>query len=398
PFNDEKIEVFIADYVLNSYGTGCVMAVPAHDERDFEFAKKYNLEIRESIISEKGNKEINTDYGITINSGEFSDLDSKTAIEKMLKLAEDKGFGRKKINYKLKDWVFSRQRYWGEPIPIIHCDKCGAVSLTEKDLPLELPNVENYEPSGTGESPLVNIKDWVNTKCPICGGDAKRETNTMPQWAGSCWYYLRYIDPKNNELIINPEKEKYWMNVDLYVGGAEHATRHLIYARFWHKFLYDLGIVSTKEPFQKLLHVGLVMAEDGTKISKRKGNGIDPNDIVEEFGADSLRLFEMFMGPFSQSASWSRGGVLGMRKFLERVYQLKDKIVERDVEQKNIEKLANKTIKKVGEDIDNFSFNTAISALMILSNSMKKEKEISKDLFEKFLIILNPFAPHITEE
>lgn len=398
PFNKEKIEVWIADYVLNSYGTGCIMAVPAHDERDFEFAKKYNLKIRESIISEKGNKEINTDYGITINSGEFSNLETKDAIEKMIKFAENKGFGRKKVNFKLKDWVFSRQRYWGEPIPLIRCDKCGVVPLAEKDLPLELPKVENYEPSGTGESPLVNIEEWVSVKCPICSSDAKRETNTMPQWAGSCWYYLRYIDPKNSELIIDPEKEKYWMNVDLYVGGAEHATRHLIYARFWHKFLYDIGVVSTKEPFKKLLHVGLVMAEDGTKISKRKGNGIDPNDIVEEFGADSLRLFEMFMGPFSQSASWSRGGVLGIRKFLERVYQLKDKVVELDVEQKNIEKLANKTIKKVGEDIDNFSFNTAISALMILSNNMKKEKEISKSLFEKFLIILNPFAPHITEE
>jgi leucyl-tRNA synthetase len=399
PFNNEKIEVFIADYVLNSYGTGCVMAVPAHDSRDFEFAKKYNLEIRESVISEKlADKEINTDYGTTTNSGDFSNLDSKTAIEKMIEFAETKEFGRKKINFKLKDWVFSRQRYWGEPIPIIHCPKCGIVSLSEKDLPLKLPNVENYEPSGTGESPLANIDEWVNVKCPICGEDAKRETNTMPQWAGSCWYYLRYIDPKNNELLIDPEKEKYWMNVDLYVGGAEHATRHLIYARFWHKFLYDIGVVSTKEPFQKLLHVGLVMAEDGTKISKRKGNGIDPNDIVEEFGADSLRLFEMFMGPFSQSASWSRGGILGMRKFLERVYQLKDKIVEHDVEHKNLEKLANKTIKKVGEDIDNFSFNTAISSLMILSNSMKKEEKIPKDLFEKFLIILNPFAPHITEE
>jgi len=398
PFNNEKIEVFIADYVLNSYGTGCVMAVPAHDERDFEFAKKYNLEIRESIISEKGDKEINTNYGITTNSGEFSNLESKTAIEKMIEFAEDKGFGRKKINYKLKDWVFSRQRYWGEPIPIIHCPKCGVVPLAEKDLPLELPNVENYEPSGTGESPLAKIDSWANVRCPVCGEDAKRETNTMPQWAGSCWYYLRYIDPKNNELIIDPEKEKYWMNVDLYVGGAEHATRHLIYARFWHKFLYDIGIVSTKEPFKKLLHVGLVMAEDGTKISKRKGNGIDPNDIVEEFGADSLRLFEMFMGPFSQSASWSNNGVAGMRKFLDRVWKLKDKVVEQNVEQKNIEKLANKTIKKVGEDLDNFSFNTAISALMILSNNFKKENEISKDLFEKFLIILNPFAPHITEE
>ncbi|MCF7795545.1 leucine--tRNA ligase [Patescibacteria group bacterium] len=542
PFNNEKIEVFIADYVLNSYGTGSVMAVPAHDFRDFEFAKKYNLPIKQSVvyniddynitnnifnilykikevldkesinmwligglacsiyssvvyrkhedidlfveknnlkqiknllieklnfkIQEESDKKIKcvfsdieveisikdidsnnnfietkeedfndnfiiskrfvkafkekqvktrgyekdyrdleflngkviTEHGITINSGEFSGLKTKDAIEKMMEFAKNKGFGRKKVNYKLKDWVFSRQRYWGEPIPIIHCPKCGIVSLNKKDLPLKLPNVENYEPSGTGESPLVNIKEWVNVKCPICGEEAKRETNTMPQWAGSCWYYLRYIDPKNEELMVDPEKEKYWMNVDLYVGGAEHATRHLIYARFWHKFLYDLGVVSTKEPFQKLLHVGLVMAEDGTKISKRKGNGIDPNNIVEEFGADSLRLFEMFMGPFSQSASWSQGGVLGMRKFLERVYQLKDKVVEHDVEHKNIEKLANKTIKKVGEDIDNFSFNTAISSLMILSNNMKKEKEISKDLFEKFLIILNPFAPHITEE
>ena len=397
PFNNEKVEVWIADYVLNSYGTGAVMGVPAHDDRDFEFAKKYGLKIIEVIDGNNNSGDIYTDDGILFNSGEFSELDSEHARIKMTEKAERERFGNKKINYKIKDWVFSRQRYWGEPIPIIHCPKCGIVPLREEDLPLELPGIESYEPSGTGESPLATISDWVNVKCPVCGGNAKRETNTMPQWAGSSWYYLRYIDPHNNSELINKEKEKYWMNVDLYVGGAEHATRHLIYARFWHKFLYDLGIVSTDEPFQKLYHVGLIQAEDGRKMSKRYGNIINPDDIINEYGADSLRVYEMFMGPFSQNISWSINGLKGARRFLDKVWNLQYK-VSSDEENKDIKFILNKTIKKVTEDIEQFSFNTAISQMMIFINKVSNYNNISRESFNKFLIILFPFAPHITEE
>ena len=397
PFNNEKVEVWTADYVLNSYGTGAVMGVPAHDKRDFEFAQKYGLKIIEVIDGNNNSGDIYTDDGILFNSGEFSGLDSKSARIKMIEKAERERFGNKKINYKIKDWVFSRQRYWGEPIPIIHCPKCGIVPLREEDLPLELPNIESYEPSGTGESPLATISGWVNVKCPVCGGDAKRETNTMPQWAGSSWYYLRYIDPHNNSELINKEKEKYWMNVDLYVGGAEHATRHLIYARFWHKFLYDLGIVSTDEPFQKLYHVGLIQAEDGRKMSKRYGNIINPDDIINEYGADSLRVYEMFIGPFSQNISWSTNGLKGARRFLDKVWNLQYK-VSSDEENKDIKFILNKTIKKVTEDIEQFSFNTAISQMMIFINKVSNYNNISRESFNKFLIILFPFAPHITEE
>jgi len=397
PFNNEKVEVWTADYVLNSYGTGAVMGVPAHDKRDFEFAQKYGLKIIEVIDGNNNSGDIYTDDGILFNSGEFSELDSEHARIKMTEKAERERFGNKKINYKIKDWVFSRQRYWGEPIPIIHCPKCGIVPLREEDLPLELPNIESYEPSGTGESPLATISGWVNVKCPVCGGDAKRETNTMPQWAGSSWYYLRYIDPHNNSELINKEKEKYWMNVDLYVGGAEHATRHLIYARFWHKFLYDLGIVSTDEPFQKLYHVGLIQAEDGRKMSKRYGNIINPDDIINEYGADSLRVYEMFMGPFSQNISWSINGLKGARRFLDKVWNLQYK-VSSDEENKDIKFILNKTIKKVTEDIEQFSFNTAISQMMIFINKVSNYNNISRESFNKFLIILFPFAPHITEE
>jgi len=397
PFNNEKVEVWTADYVLNSYGTGAVMGVPAHDKRDFEFAQKYGLKIIEVIDGNNNSGDIYTDDGILFNSGEFSELDSEHARIKMTEKAERERFGNKKINYKIKDWVFSRQRYWGEPIPIIHCPKCGIVPLREEDLPLELPNIESYEPSGTGESPLATISGWVNVKCPVCGGDAKRETNTMPQWAGSSWYYLRYIDPHNNSELINKEKEKYWMNVDLYVGGAEHATRHLIYARFWHKFLYDLGIVSTDEPFQKLYHVGLIQAEDGRKMSKRYGNIINPDDIINEYGADSLRVYEMFIGPFSQNISWSTNGLKGARRFLDKVWNLQYK-VSSDEENKDIKFILNKTIKKVTEDIEQFSFNTAISQMMIFINKVSNYNNISRESFNKFLIILFPFAPHITEE
>ncbi len=552
PFTNEEVPVWVADYVLGSYGTGAVMAVPAHDERDFEFAKKYNLPIKQSIarfftgegkdkpmegknnverdvvdviikhwseekfycldwekhnwktfviggvekaekkedavireaMEETGYQNIKlvkkigweihsrffaahkdenryskrncfyvelidgaykepeaehiknhkgiwvnkdkvkdiiniqeekvswdaflngeksfTDGGILINSGRFTGLRSSKAREEMTKWLEEKGIGKKKVNYKMRDWVFSRQRYWGEPIPIIHCAKCGAVGVPEKDLPVRLPEVESYEPTGTGESPLANIAEWVNVKCPKCGGMGKRETNTMPQWAGSSWYYLRYIDPKNSQELVSKEKEKYWMPVNLYVGGAEHATRHLLYARFWHKFLYDIGVVSTEEPFKKLFHVGLILAEDGRKMSKRWGNVINPDDVIAEFGADSFRLYEMFMGPFSQSVSWSTKGVVGMRRFLERVWGIKLKVesgkLKAEEKKSNLERLVHKTIKKVSEDIEGFKFNTAISALMILSNEFEKEENLPKEYFEKFLILFSPFAPHIAEE
>jgi len=403
PFNNEEIPLFIADYVLGFYGTGAVMAVPGHDERDFEFAKKHNLGIIEVIKSQDGKssieKEAFIEDGVLVNSNNYDGLTSVQAREKMTKWLEKNKLGGPKINYKMRDWVFSRQRYWGEPIPIIHCEKCGAVAVPEKDLPVRLPEVESYQPTDTGESPLANIKEWVNTKCPKCGGPGKRETNTMPQWAGSCWYYLRYIDPKNDKVLVDKKKEKEWMPVDLYVGGAEHATRHLLYARFWHKFLYDIGAVSTKEPFKKLVHVGLINGEDGRKMSKRWGNVINPDEMIEKYGADSLRLYEMFMGPFIQNINWSTAGVVGMRRFLEKVYKLSSKLKAQKVKQQlKIQNLLHKTIKKVTENIENFRFNTAISQMMILVNEFGEQKEISQKDFEVFLKILSPFAPHITEE
>lgn len=546
PFTKENIPLFVGDYVLGFYGTGAVMAVPAHDERDFEFARKYNLEIKDVIApylkddprddkktekrdvvtaivkNPKNNTYLCLDWkttkwrsfptggidgedfieaakrevkeetgyrnikfikrigdsifaefyrphkdsnvfahfkyllfeledetrsevlqkekdqheavwikeeeielyinvwnqkiawrryrtgnfayindGILINSGEYNGLFSKEVREKMADWLEKKGIGKKKINYKMRDWIFSRQRYWGEPIPIIHCEKCGAVPVPEKDLPVTLPDVENYEPTGTGESPLANIKEWLNVKCPKCGGEGRRETNTMPQWAGSCWYYLRYIDPKNKKSLIDKNKEKYWIPVDLYVGGAEHATRHLLYARFWHKFLFDIGAVSTKEPFKKLVHVGLINAEDGRKMSKRWGNVVNPDDVIFEFGADSLRLYEMFMGPFSQAISWSTAGVSGMKRFLEKVWKLYASMeaVEKQVSVNNkTDIMFNKTIKKVEEDIENFRFNTAISSLMILVNELEKQESVFPSQISILCILLSPFAPHIAEE
>ncbi len=429
PVNNEEVPIFIADYVLINYGTGAIMAVPAHDERDFEFAKKYQINIKivvkpigmkvtestginavKSIAVDKveiNKVEINnevafTEEGININSDFLNDLSTSEAKKKMITWLEEKGIGLKKINYRLQDWVFSRQRYWGEPIPVVHCKKCGAVPLPEDQLPLLLPEVENYEPSGTGESPLATISDWVNTTCPKCGGSAQRETNTMPQWAGSCWYYLRYIDPQNNLALVDKEKEKYWSPIDFYVGGAEHATRHLIYARFWHKFLYDIGAVSYDEPFTKLQHVGLIMAEDGKKMSKRWGNIINPDSVVENFGADAMRVYEMFMGPFNQACAWSANGLTGARKFLEKVYKLREKVtrdkVEDKVEDKKLKTLLNKTVKKVGEDISGFRFNTAVSALMILVNEMETREVVYKDDYEALLKILSPFAPYLSQE
>ncbi|MCX6765532.1 MAG: class I tRNA ligase family protein [Candidatus Moranbacteria bacterium] len=551
PFTNEEIPLFVADYVLGHYGTGAVMAVPAHDERDWEFARKYNLPIKQSIvpnyreyettiktlnalreiyraaekkdlrfwllgglacafyagiiyrehndldlITENENDrikmfqllenlgfkkikekkisenlinfvyqrgEIEVDIGpnqgefglagdfeedikylgeyqsrvlskrfvksfkeyqlktrdekkdqidveylsgkvliddeVLVNSEKYSGLTSQKAREEMAKWLEKQRIGKKKINYKMRDWVFSRQRYWGEPIPIIHCEKCGAVGVPEKELPVTLPDVESYEPTGTGESPLANIKDWVNTTCPKCGGPGKRETNTMPQWAGSSWYYLRYIDSKNEKELVGKKEEKKWMPVDLYVGGIEHATRHLLYARFWHKFLYDIGVVSTKEPFKKLVHVGLIGGEDGRKMSKRWGNVVSPNDVIEQFGADSIRLYEMFMGPFTQGISWSTAGVSGMRRFLEKVWKSQNRIMNYESGIKNnVENLLHKTIKKITEDIENFRFNTALSSMMIYINQLEKQKKISMIHYSQFLILLSPFAPHIAEE
>ncbi|MDD4610755.1 MAG: leucine--tRNA ligase [Patescibacteria group bacterium] len=428
PVNNEEIPIFIADYVLSGYGTGAIMAVPAHDERDFEFAKKYNLEIKPVVmpdsqtyawnnseykkIPDKSDSRYNviisgiakslaqsptSNDGVNFNSDFLDGLDTAEAKNKIIAWLEEKNIGKKMVNYKIKDWVFSRQRYWGEPIPIIHCEKCGNVAVPEKDLPVLLPEVEQYEPSGTGESPLAKIADWVNTTCPKCGGPAKRETNTMPQWAGSSWYYLRYIDPHNANALIDKKKDKYWSPVDFYVGGAEHATRHLIYARFWHKFLFDIGAVNYEEPFTRLQHVGLILAEDGRKMSKRWGNVINPDEIVEQYGADAMRVYEMFMGPFNQPCAWSTNSLIGARRFLEKVYNLKRGT--RNVKQKSeIERLIHKTIKKVTEDIEAFKFNTAISALMILVNALEKEDKLSASSFELLVKILSPFAPHLCEE
>lgn len=544
PANKEKIPVYVADYVLSHYGTGAVMAVPAHDERDFEFAKKFGLPIKQVVLpvridvknphrngypvverkmvhglikniktgeylmldwksnpwttfvlggvedvedefeaimreikeetgfsnlkflfksitahSEYGapHKQQNrvayatayffeyndnstqeelsdeekakhtprwvdlreglpenftcsewdiwdlamrfggvaptTELGNLFNSGEFDGLASKDAKKKITDFVG----GRWVTKYRLKDWVFSRQRYWGEPIPLIHCEKCGVVPVPEKDLPVMLPEVESYAPTGTGESPLADIAEWVNTPCPKCDGAGKRETNTMPQWAGSSWYYLRFIDPKNSEVLVDKDKEKYWSPVDMYVGGQEHATRHLIYARFYHKFLYDIGVVNYEEPFLRLQNVGLIMAEDGRKMSKRWGNVVNPDDIVSSHGADTLRLYEMFMGPFGQSVAWSTESIIGPRRFLERVWKLQEK-VSKGTDEKLVEATLHKTIQKVSQDIENFGFNTAISALMILVNELEKENEISKNTYETLLLLLAPFAPHITEE
>ncbi len=544
PANGEKVPLWVADYVLTTYGTGAVMAVPAHDKRDFAFAQKYNLPIktvvepkfvstsgdeafrpdekvvyrdvicavvrnpktdeflcvswkdhlmnglvtggiddgediisaaRREVLEETGYKnlryidrapfaintffyhrvkEVNrhahfnyvffdleneerdevdkkesalhdvvwkkreelldfltvfegdfmvnlindndyiyTDYGMLVNSGEFDGVDSLDAKDKIA----DK-FGSKTVNYRLQDWVFSRQRYWGEPIPLVHCDKCGVVPVPEDELPVVLPDVESYEPSGTGESPLANIDEWVNVKCLQCGGEGKRETNTMPQWAGSCWYYLRYMDPQNKEALVDIKKEKYWAPVDLYVGGAEHATRHLIYARFWHKFLYDIGVVSTLEPFERLISVGLIMAEDGRKMSKRYGNVVIPDEVVDQVGADTMRVYEMFMGPFENAISWNTDGIVGSRRFIERVWRLQEKVSEGSVLSKQDELIINQTIKKVSEDIENFSMNTAVSQLMILLNHMESKDSISKNDMEVIVSLLSPFAPHVAEE
>lgn len=407
PINGELVPVWLADYVLADYGTGAVMAVPAHDERDGDFASKFNLPIKTVIVPVKKQQNQNnnasettfTADGILVDSGSYTNLSSQEAREQMLADLAGRGLARAKVNYKLREWVFSRQRYWGEPIPIIHCPHCGLVPLKESDLPLTLPEVEHYQPSGTGESPLVNITSWVEVKCPRCGALSKRETNTMPQWAGSSWYYLRYLDPNNQFNLVSSEREQAWMPVDFYVGGAEHATRHLIYARFWHKFLYDLGIVSTPEPFKKLQHVGLILAEDGRKMSKRWGNVINPDEIVEKYGADAMRIYEMFMGPFGSPCAWSSKSLQGSRRFLEKVWQLQTKVEKKAATLSGDDQaLLQQTIAKVSSDISEFKLNTAVSSLMILTNLLSKKEAINQADFEILIKLLAPFAPHLAEQ
>ena len=407
--NEYRMPIWIADYVLGNVGTGAVVGVPGHDKRDFEFAKQFGLPVKRVVGAKDGDTseitsvdQVQEHEGIMINSGFLDGLDIHDATVKIMDVLEEKRWGRRVINYKIRDWVFSRQRYWGEPIPLVHCEKCarlsggqGCVAVPEKDLPVELPKVDRYEPTGTGESPLAKIDKWVNTKCPVCAGPAKRETNTMPQWAGSCWYYLRYIDAHNNRSLVDKEKEKYWSPVDIYVGGAEHATRHLIYARFWHKFLYDIGAVSAEEPFTKMQHVGLILAEDGRKMSKRWGNVINPDDIILNFGADAMRVYEMFMGPFDQPCAWSTQGLVGVRRFLDRVWTLTDKLGD---DESPVESLLHRTIKKVTADIDAMRFNTAISALMILTNAMADLAKVTVGDYKILLQMLSPFAPHLCEE
>ncbi|MDD2909705.1 MAG: leucine--tRNA ligase [Candidatus Pacebacteria bacterium] len=396
PINQKEVPVFVADYVLAHYGTGAVMAVPAHDERDFEFAKKFNLEMIEVIKGGDILKEAYIGEGILINSGEFNGLNSNLAKEKIINYLGAK----KEVKYKLRDWVFSRQRYWGEPIPLIHCPKCGIVPVPFNELPLRLPKVESYEPTGTGESPLANITEWVNVKCPICNENAKRETNTMPQWAGSCWYYLRFIDPNNNSEIINKKDEEHFMPIDLYVGGAEHAVLHLLYARFWHKFLYDIKVVSQKEPFKKLRNVGLILAHDGQKMSKSKGNTVSSEEIINEFGVDTLRVYEMFMGPFFDAIAWNMQGVKGVSRFLNRFWNLCINCKENNIESsKDILREEHILIKKVGEDLKEMKFNTAIAFFMeFLNFAEKRQEEVSRKTIENILKLFYPFAPHMCEE
>ena len=401
PVNGKEIPIFVSDYVLMGYGTGAIMAVPAHDDRDWEFAKKFGCEIIEVVSGgedvQKAAFTAKDETGILVNSDFLNGKTVKDAIPAMIEWLGEKGIGRAKVQYKLRDWVFSRQRYWGEPIPIVKCDKCGYVALPEDQLPLELPNVHTYEPTDNGESPLAHMTDWVNTTCPCCGGPAKRETDTMPQWAGSSWYFLRYMDPHNDKALASPEALKYWSPVDWYNGGMEHTTLHLLYSRFWHKFLYDIGVVPTKEPYAKRTSHGMILGENGEKMSKSRGNVVNPDEIVDTYGADTMRLYEMFIGDFEKAAPWSPKSIKGCRRFLERVWSLADKVQDGDEYSKEHEALMHRTIKKVGEDADNLKANTAIAALMTMLNEFY-DKGVNKAEYKTFLALLNPFAPHITEE
>jgi leucyl-tRNA synthetase len=400
PVNGKEIPIWISDYVLMTYGTGAIMAVPAHDDRDWEFAKKFNLPIVEVVAG--GNVEeaafTNTATGKLVNSDFLNGLEVAQAKEKILEWLQQKGIGQKKVNFKLRDWVFSRQRYWGEPIPIVHCDKCGYVPVPEEELPLMLPEVESYEPTENGESPLAKITDWVETTCPHCGGKAHRETDTMPNWAGSSWYYLRYIDPHNDKAFADKKELEYWLPVDWYNGGMEHTTLHLLYSRFWHKFLYDLDLVSTPEPYMKRTSHGMILGENGEKMSKSRGNVVNPDDIVNEFGADTLRTYEMFIGAFDLSAAWSNEGVKGCRRFMERVWKLKEMLTPEEAYSKALEIKLHQTIKKVSQDYESMKYNTAIAAMMALVNEFYKAGSITKAEFKTLLVLLNPVAPHMTEE
>lgn len=404
PVNGKEVEIWISDYVLASYGTGAIMAVPAHDDRDFAFAKKFGIDIIPVIKDPNVSDENLTDApyvgdGVMINSDFLNGIATKEdAISKMLKFLEEKNIGKKTVNYRLQDWIFSRQRFWGEPIPMINCPECGWVPVPDKDLPVLLPDVQSYEPTDDGESPLANIEEWVNVKCPCCGHDAKRETDTMPNWAGSSWYWLRYMDAHNPNEIASKEALDYWGKVDLYDGGMEHATRHLLYARFWNIFLHEQGLVPNSEPFLKRISHGMILGSNGEKMSKSKGNVVNPNDMVAEYGADALRLYEMFIGDYAKDAAWNENGLKGCRKFLNRVWALQDKVTDKEEYTKSLESALHKTIKKVTHDIETLDYNTAVSALMILLNEMDKESSITKLDYRIMLQLLNPFAPHITEE
>ena len=402
PVNGKEIPVWISDYVLMTYGTGAIMAVPAHDERDWEFAKKFNMPIIEVVAGSPVdvNEAVFTDVatGTLVNSEFLNGLYVADAKKKIIEFLTEKGIGHEKTNYKLRDWVFSRQRYWGEPIPIVKCEKCGYVPLPESELPLELPDVESYMPTDNGESPLAHMTDWVNTTCPCCGGPAKRETDTMPQWAGSSWYFLRYTDPTNENALASPEALKYWMPVDWYNGGMEHTTLHLLYSRFWHRFLYDEGVVPCPEPYQKRTSHGMILGSNGEKMSKSRGNVVNPDDIVREYGADTLRTYEMFIGAFDLSASWSEDGVKGCRRFLERVWKLQDILTDDEGYSADMETKMHQTIKKVSSDFESLKYNTAIAAMMSLINDFYKKNAVTKGEFKTLLTLLNPVAPHITEE
>ena len=403
PINGAKVPIWLSDYVLADYGTGAIMCVPAHDDRDFAFAKKFGIPIIQVIAKDgqeiENMEEAYTDaVGTMINSGEWNGMESAVLKKEAPHIIEERGIGKATVNYKLRDWVFSRQRYWGEPIPIVHCDKCGYVPIDESELPLLLPEVESYMPTDNGESPLAAMTDWVNTTCPCCGGPAKRETDTMPQWAGSSWYFLRYTDPHNDKALASPEALKYWLPVDWYNGGMEHTTLHLLYSRFWHKFLYDQGVVPTPEPYQKRTSHGMILGENGEKMSKSRGNVVNPDDIVQEYGADTLRTYEMFIGAFDLAASWSEDGVKGCRRFLDRVWKLQDLMTDEEGYSKDLETKMHQTIKKVSNDFENLKYNTAIAAMMTLLNDFYKKGSITRGELKTLIILLNPVAPHITEE
>lgn len=399
PVNNESIPIWISDYVLMGYGTGAIMAVPAHDERDYAFAKKYDLSIIEVIKGGDISREAYIGDGEMINSGVLNGLtDKETSIKKIIDYLEIQKIGTSKVNYRLQDWVFSRQRFWGEPIPMVYCQECGWVPVKEEDLPVLLPEVESYEPTDNGESPLAAITDWVNTTCPKCGKPAKRETDTMPNWAGSSWYYLRYMDPKNDQAFVGQDKLKYWNMVDYYNGGMEHATRHLLYARFWHRFFYDIGYIPYPEPFLKRVAHGMILGDDGQKMSKSKGNVVNPNQMIEQYGADALRCYELFIGDYEKTATWSELGLKGCKRFLDRVYKIGSKLNDSNKITDQLEVIINQTIKKVTEDLDSTNYNTAVSALMILLNEMETQSQISRLDYQTLLLLLNPIAPHLTEE